>query len=63
MGIQNKLNKSVDLLYINDKWADKEIREISPFQTATNNIKYLEVALTKEVKTGTTRFYDFEERN
>ena len=41
---------SVALLYTNDKEAEKEIRETSPFTIATNNIKYLEVTLTKEVK-------------
>ena len=30
--------------------AKKEIREISPFTIATNNIKYLGVTLTKKVK-------------
>ena len=34
----------------NDKEAEKEIREISPFTIATNSIKYLGVTLTKEVK-------------
>ena len=42
--------KSVSLLYTNDKLAKKEIREISPFTTATNNIKYLGVTLTKQAK-------------
>ena len=34
----------------NDKWAKKEIKETSPFTIATNNIKYLGVTLTKQVK-------------
>ena len=37
-------------LYTKDKQAEKEIRETTPFSTATNNIKYLGVTLTKEVK-------------
>ena len=43
-------NKSVAFLYINDKQAEKEIRETTHFTIATNNIKYLEVTLTKQVK-------------
>jgi hypothetical protein len=37
-------------LYSNDKRANKEIRETTPFTTVTNNIKYLGMTLTKEVK-------------
>jgi hypothetical protein len=36
-------NKSVAFLYTNDKQAEKEISEITPFTIATNNIKYLGV--------------------
>jgi hypothetical protein len=36
--------------YPKDKQAEKEIRETAPFKIATNNIKYLCVTLTKEVK-------------
>jgi hypothetical protein len=43
-------NKSVAFLYTKDKQAEKEIRETTPFPIATNNIKYLGVTLTKEVK-------------
>jgi hypothetical protein len=32
-------NKSVAILYPNDKWAEKKIREAIPFTIATNNIK------------------------
>jgi hypothetical protein len=42
--------KSVAFLYTMDKQAEKEIRETTPFKIATNNIKYLIVTLTKEVK-------------
>jgi hypothetical protein len=37
-------------LYTKDKQAEKEIRETTPFTIVTNNIKYLDVTLTKEVK-------------
>ena len=37
-------------LYRKDKQAEKEIRETTPFTIVTNNIKYLGVILTKEVK-------------
>ena len=33
-----------------DKQAEKEIKETTTFKIATNNIKYLGVTLTKEVK-------------
>jgi hypothetical protein len=50
MLVQNYLKKSVTLLYTNDKLAGKEIRETTPFIVVTNNIKYLSVTLTKQVK-------------
>ena len=37
-------------LYTKDKQAEKEIRERTPFSIVTNNIKYLGMTLTKEVK-------------
>jgi hypothetical protein len=37
-------------LYTKDKQAEKEIGERTPFTIVTNNIKYLDVTLTKEVK-------------
>ena len=37
-------------LYTQDKQTEKEIRETTPFPIVTNNIKYLGVTLTKEVK-------------
>jgi hypothetical protein len=43
-------NKSVAFLYTKNKQAEKEIREKTPFSIDTNNIKYLGVTLTKEVK-------------
>jgi hypothetical protein len=42
--------KSVALLYTNDKLVENEIRETTPFTLAMNNIKYLGVTLTKQVK-------------
>ena len=48
--INSKKKKSVALLYSDDKWTEKEIRETSPFTIATNNIKYLGVTLTKQVE-------------
>jgi hypothetical protein len=43
-------NKSVAFLYSKDKQAEKEIGEMTPFTIVTNNIKYLCVTLTKQVK-------------
>ena len=40
----------IAFLYSKDKWAEKEIREMTPFTIVTNNIKYLGVTLTKQVK-------------
>ena len=37
-------------LYTNDKLTEEEIKETTPFTIVTNNIKYLFVTLTKEVK-------------
>jgi hypothetical protein len=43
-------SKSVAFLYTNDKQTEKESRETTPFTIVTNNIKYLGVTLTKQVK-------------
>ena len=43
-------NKPVAFPNRHDKQVKKEIREITPFMIAKNNIKYLGVTLTKEVK-------------
>ena len=43
-------NKSVAFLYSKDKWAEKEIRETTPFTIVTNNIKYLGVTVTRQMK-------------
>jgi hypothetical protein len=49
-GYKINSNKSMTFLYTKDKQAEKEIREITSFTIVTNNIKYLGVTLTKEVK-------------
>ena len=46
----NNSNKSETFLFSKDKQAEEEIREITPFTIVTNNIKYVGVTLTKEVK-------------
>jgi hypothetical protein len=43
-------NKSVAFLYSKVKGAEKEMRETTAFRIVTNNIKYLGVTLTKQVK-------------
>jgi len=49
-GYKINSNKSVAFLYSKDKQAEKEIKEMTPFTIVPNNIKYLGVTLTKEVK-------------
>jgi hypothetical protein len=49
-GYKINSNKSVAFLYTKDKQDENEIRETIPFTIVTNNIKYLGVTLTKEVK-------------
>jgi hypothetical protein len=49
-GYKINSQKSVALLYTKDKGVKKEIREITPFTIATNNIKCLGVTQTKQVK-------------
>ena len=49
-GYKINSNKSVAFYYSNDKQAEKEIKETTPFTTVTNNIKYLGVTLIKQVK-------------
>jgi hypothetical protein len=40
-GYEVSSNKSVAILYTNDKWTNKEIRETTPLTTDTNSIQYL----------------------
>jgi len=49
-GYKINSNKSVALLYLKDKQAEKEIRERTPFTIVTNIIRYLGVTLIKQVK-------------
>jgi hypothetical protein len=49
-GYKINSNKSVAFLYTKDKQDEKEIRETTSFTIVTNNIKYLGMTLTKEVK-------------
>ena len=49
-GYKINSNKSIAFLNTKDKQTEKEIRETTPFKIVTNNIKYLGVILTKEVK-------------
>ena len=49
-GYKINSNKSVDFHYLRDNRAKKKIRKMISFTILTNNITYLDVALTKEVK-------------
>jgi hypothetical protein len=49
-GYKINSNKSVASLYSKDKRDEKEIMETTPFTIVTNDIKYLGVTLTKQVK-------------
>jgi hypothetical protein len=49
-GYKINSNKSGSFLYTNDKQAEKEIRETTPFTIVTNSIKYLDLTLNNQVK-------------
>ena len=49
-GYKINSNKSMAFLYTMDKQSEEKIRETTPFSIVTNNIKYLGMTLTKEVK-------------
>jgi hypothetical protein len=49
-GYKINSNKSLAFLYTKDKQDEKEFRETTPFSIVTNNIKYLGMTQTKEVK-------------
>jgi hypothetical protein len=49
-GYKINSNKSVAFFYLKGKQAEKETRETTPFTIVTNNITYLGVTLTKQVK-------------
>ena len=49
-GYKINSNKSVAFFYSKDKYSEKEIGGKIPFTIVTNNMKYLGVTLTKQVK-------------
>jgi hypothetical protein len=49
-GYKSNSNKSMAFLYTKNSQTEKEIRETTPFIIITNNIKYLGVTLSKELK-------------
>ena len=49
-GYKINWKKSIAFQHIKNEGAEKEMREIAPFTIGTNNIKYLGITLTKEVK-------------
>jgi hypothetical protein len=49
-GYKINSNKSMAFLCTKDKQTEKEIRKTTSFTIVTENIKYLGVTLTKEVK-------------
>jgi hypothetical protein len=49
-GYKINSNKSVAFFYSKEKHAEKEIMETTTFTIVTNNIKYFDVTLTKQVK-------------
>ena len=49
-GYKINSRKSVAFLYSKDKQAEKEVREMTPCTIAINNMNYLGVTLTKQVK-------------
>ena len=49
-GYKINSSKSLAFLYSKEKQAEKEVREITPLTIAINNIKYLGVTLTKQLK-------------
>jgi hypothetical protein len=53
----------VAFLYTKDKQAKKEIRKTTPFTIVTNNITYLDVTLTKQVKDLFDKNFNSEEIN
>jgi hypothetical protein len=62
-GFKIKSKKPKTLLYSNEKWAEKEIRETTTFTIATNNIKYLGVSLTKQVNDHHEKHYKSLKKN
>jgi len=50
VGYKINSNKTMAFFYTKEKQAEKEIRETTPFILVSNNIKYLGLTLTKQVK-------------
>ena len=50
IGYKIIFKKSIALIYTNDKQTEREIQELTTFDIAMNNIKYIGVTLTKHVK-------------
>ena len=49
-GYKINMQKSLASLYTNNQKSEREIKESTPFTTATKRIKYLEINLPKETK-------------
>ena len=49
-GYKTNSKKLVAFLYSKNRQTKKEIKETTPFTIVTNNMKYLYVTLTKQVK-------------
>ena len=49
-GYKSNSKRLVVFLYTTDEWTEKEIGETTSFTKATNNIKYLQLILSKQVK-------------
>ena len=62
-GYKNNAQKSLAFIYTNNEKSEREIKEPTPFPTATKMIKYLGINLPKESKKLYTEKYDIDERN
>jgi hypothetical protein len=62
-GYKINSNKTEAFLYTNDKQAEKEIRETTPFTIVTNNIKFHGVTVTKQVKDLYVKKFKLDSRN
>ena len=49
-GYKINMQKSLAFLYTNNKKSEREIKESTPFTTATKRTKYLGINLPKETK-------------
>ena len=55
--------KSLAFLYAKNEKSEREMKESTPFTTATKRIKYLGINLPKDTKELYTENYDTDERN